>query len=89
MRTKEELLLKLDLWDKTIIESCKDLDSGIHIVIWRELNMFGYGKTLENAIKDLLDCLREYHNILKVKENRSLGIVCVRDKEILNKFFNY
>lgn len=90
MRTEEELLLKIDLWiEGTILESCKDLESGTHIAIWRELNMFGYGDSLENAIKDLLNCLNEYYDILKEKENDSLGPVCIRDKEILNKFFNY
>jgi hypothetical protein len=89
MRNRDQLLKKLDFWPKGSIEILKCLDSGIYMTVWDELEMFGYGNTKENAINDLLDCLYEYNEILKKEERKSLGVVCIRDKEILNKFFNY
>lgn len=106
MRNREQLLLKLDLWEEENIdivkhvtinksdaigrlEESQPINSGEVIAVWRELNMFGYGDTQESAMNDLLDCLHEYNETLKKEERKSLGVVCLRDKEILNKFFNY
>lgn len=89
MRNREQLLRKLDLWGDCNIPICLCLDSKTYTAIWHELKMFGYGDTEENAINDLLDGLYEYYEILKKEDCKSLGVVCLRDKEILNKFFNY
>lgn len=89
MRTKEELLLKIDSWYGSKIASSRDLKSKKFIISWDEISMFGFGDTEEEAIKDLLGYIIEYFDILKEKENDSMGTACLRDKEILNKFFNY
>ena len=87
--TNQQLIIKLNYLSDIV-----SVPAGTwSCVVWGEVNMFGFAETTENAINNLLDCLKEYDNKLKGEleegECYAPGTTAAKDIEILHKFFNW
>lgn len=87
--TDRKLMAKLEYLASSVNLPLDETNPGMCCVVWGIINMFGFGETPECAMKDLLDCLKEYYKELTTVGDELLGPIPSRDAEILNKFFNW
>ena len=86
--TDQQLLVKILYLTVAVIHPLATVNTpGVSCIVWPEINMFGFGKERVDAEANLLDCLKEYYEMLDVEEG-SLNPIPQRDYDILNKFFN-